>query len=183
MNVSKFQSVINKMPKYMRDLKACKPIAMHPDPDWVRMRPNLPEKGIYALYEQGKPMYVGRSDRLPGRLLGHSQPGSASEKASFAFNIAVRDFAYLRDGEISAEELPNLGRDGLELLLNWINGSVSRSDLSKNDKFIPYFKEAKQRVRKMKVRVVEIEDPIEQTIFEVYALMELGTKFNSFENH
>ena len=35
----------------------------------------------------------------------------------------------------------------------------------------------------MKVRVVEIEDPIDQTIFEVYAHMELGTKFNSFENH
>ena len=45
------------------------------------------------------------------------------------------------------------------------------------------FSEAKERVRNMTIRIVEIRDPIEQTIFEVYAHMKLGTPFNSFENH
>ena len=35
----------------------------------------------------------------------------------------------------------------------------------------------------MGVRVVEIEDDIEQAIFEIYAHMELDTPYNTFENH
>ena len=35
----------------------------------------------------------------------------------------------------------------------------------------------------MCVKAVGIEDPIEQTLFEVYAHLALGTKYNSFENH
>ncbi|WP_407309875.1 hypothetical protein [Desulfosporosinus sp. SB140] len=50
--------------------------------------------------------------------------------------------------------------------------------------FVELFLNAKKRVSKMSVRAVEINDPIVQTIFEVYASMELKTdEFNSFENH
>ena len=36
----------------------------------------------------------------------------------------------------------------------------------------------------MSVRVVEVDNPIIQTLFEVYASMELETEeYNSFENH
>ena len=40
----------------------------------------------------------------------------------------------------------------------------------------------------MGIRVVEVNDPIEQVVFEVYAALELGTTreqggFNDFENH
>ena len=35
----------------------------------------------------------------------------------------------------------------------------------------------------MEVCVVGVADPIEQTIFEVYAHLELQSPFNSFENH
>ena len=43
---------------------------------------------------------------------------------------------------------------------------------------------AKARVAKMPVRVIEINDPIVQTIFEVYAVMHLDTtEYNDFDTH
>ena len=38
------------------------------------------------------------------------------------------------------------------------------------------------RVSKMQIRVIEIEDPVEQTLFEVYASLELETK-NEWGTH
>jgi hypothetical protein len=35
----------------------------------------------------------------------------------------------------------------------------------------------------MNVRVIEINDPIIQTIFEVYVSMELNTEYNDFDTH
>jgi hypothetical protein len=36
----------------------------------------------------------------------------------------------------------------------------------------------------MGIKAIEIDDPLTQTIFEVYAAVKLGTlEFNSFENH
>jgi len=35
----------------------------------------------------------------------------------------------------------------------------------------------------MSVRVIESDHPIDQTIFEVYASMELKTPYNDFDTH
>lgn len=61
--------------------------------------------------------------------------------------------------------------------------SMSRNDLQSDEKFQPLYDAAKERVRRMVVRVVGVVDPIEQTILGVCAHMELNTPFNSFENH
>ena len=37
-------------------------------------------------------MYVGRSDRLADRLLEHGQPANGPESATFAFNLAYRQW-------------------------------------------------------------------------------------------
>ena len=62
---------------------------------------------------------------------------------------------------------------------------MKREDLARDPEFKPLFDEAKRRVREMDIRVVEIHDPIEQTVFEIYAHLKLETpaEFNSFENH
>jgi hypothetical protein len=49
--------------------------------------------------------------------------------------------------------------------------------------FSELFRDAKERVGRMTVRVIEITDPIEQTLFEVYAALALATPYNDFENH
>lgn len=156
--MKRFQDVIDKMALYVKKLETCEVIRMNTKADRRTLRHTLPaSKGVYVLYECGKPMYVGRSDKLADRLLQHGQPSGGSETASFAFNIAKDKFAGSQ--------------------------SVSRQELQQNAKFKDLFTEAKDRVRKMDVRVVGIEDDIEQAIFEIYAHMKLATRYNTFENH
>ena len=155
---SRFQEVMGKMSKYMEKLGECEAISMYNMAERRALRRKLPaSKGIYVLYERGRPMYVGRSDNLADRLLEHGQPSGGSETATFAFNIAKQEFP----------------------------GSTSmvRKNLQKDKQFQLLFDAAKERVRKMEVCVVGVADPIEQTIFEVYTHLELQTPYNSFENH
>ena len=155
---SRFQDVMAKMPMYMEKLGESEAISMYSMADRRVLRRKLPaSEGIYVLYERGWPMYVGRSDNLADRLLEHGQPSGDSETATFAFNIAKQEFPR--------------------------STSMMRKDLQKDQEFQLLFDAAKERVRRMAVRVVGVVDPIEQTIFEVYAHLELQTPFNSFENH
>ena len=150
--------MIDKMPKYMRKLENCEVMGMYTKAERHTLRRKLPaSKGVYVLYEQGEAMYVGRSDNLADRLLAHGRPSGESETATFAFNLAK-------------ERFPG-------------SPAMSRKELQRADAFNLLFDKAKQRVRKMKIRVVHVEDSIEQTILEVYAHMALKTPFNSFENH
>lgn len=151
----------NKMPEYLKGLKACKPFT--PDKlcnlrrDGKPLKP-LPEaKGVYCFYEDDKPLYVGRTRNIRKRVLQHRRLSGRHNSAAFAFNIAKKEF-----------EKNHPCKD------------LSRAELSKNPIFDDIFTEAKKRVRKMSVRFVKIKDPIEQTVFEVYAHMELGTPFNDF---
>ena len=155
---SRFEEVMGKMAMYMEKLGECGAISMYNMADRRELRRNLPaSKGIYVLYERGRPMYVGRSDNLADRLLEHGQPSGGSETATFAFNMAKQEFPGAT--------------------------SMMRKNLQKDKRFQLLFDAAKERVRKMEVRVVGVADPIEQTIFEVYTHLELQTRYNSFENH
>ena len=143
---------------YFDKLRDCGAIGMCTVAERRALRRKLPaSKGIYVLYEREKPMYVGRSDDLAERLLEHGQPSGGSETATLAFNMAKQKFSG--------------------------STSMARKDLQKDKDFQLLFDAAKERIRKMDVRVVGVEDPIEQTILEVYAHLELHTPFNSFENH
>ena len=178
MTHTRFEDVIEKMPKYLQELKDCEVITRD---ERGNLAPYLPtDVGIYVFYENDEPMYVGRTNRLKKRLPEHGRPSSSPESASFAFNIAKLQFAPpLVPDSISKQEL--LAHIDKLMKID----KMSRKDLAKDPDFKPLFDEAKQRVKQMGIKVVEIEDPIEQTIFEVYAHLELGTppEFNSFENH
>ena len=153
-----FKDVVANMQGYLTELENCEPLRMETDPERRALRKRLPaSEGIYVLYEGEDAKYVGRSDQLADRLLAHGRPSSGSDSASFAFNIARSQF----DGSLA----------------------LSRKQLAQDAKFQRLFSGAKEQVTKMDVKVVEVRDPIEQTIFEVYAHMELETPFNSFENH
>jgi hypothetical protein len=121
----------------------------------------LPKMGIYVFYEDGKPIYTGRTRNIHRRLGEHCRPSSGHTSATFAFLIAK--------GE--AEKLG-------------INTKLTRNDLVLNPEFNELYLKAKQRVSKMSVRVIEITDPIAQTVFEVYASLALGTsEYNDFDTH
>ena len=56
-----------------------------------------------------------------------------------------------------------------------VRGSRSRNDFQNDDEFKHFFDDAKTRVRAMCFRVVEVADAVDQTVFEVYAGVQLGT--------
>ena len=160
-----FADVVCKMPEYLKGLENCELVAPDEHGNLPLGAPPSKTEGIYCFYEGGKPLYVGRTRDLRFRVLEHRRPSGDHFTASFAFNIAKEEF-----------EKRNPTED--------VNG-LSRKELSENPIFDILFTEAKERVRKMSVRFVKVEDPIEQTIFEVYAHMELGTspRFNNFGTH
>ena len=118
----------------------------------------LPKAGIYVLYKDEIPLYVGRTGSLKARLKQHGYKNSNRFSASFAF--------------IPAKKLA---------LASGVNCNRSRKDLAADAEF--KFKEAKEAVSLMQFRCVEITDSIEQTLFEVYAALELNTPHNSFDPH
>ena len=126
----------------------------------------IPEKGIYVFYESGKSLYVGRSDRMRERILEHGRPRSLHNSATFAFLLAM---------EMAT-------RKGINCT------GITRDDLQIDDDFKPLYDQAKERVSNMQLRVVEVSDAIEQSVFEVYAALHLKTTrnyggYNDFENH
>ena len=158
-----WEDVVDKMPVLLCKLKS----------DTLRHRDDtgkLPEQGIYVFYEGGKPIYVGRTNQMKRRIRNHGSQ-SATTAATFAYLVAKRE---LEVKGITPEVKP--GKP---------SSRITNTDVAKYPGIISA---ARERVGKMQFRVVEITDPIEQTLFEVYAAVLLGTTreqggYNAFENH
>ena len=153
----RFEEIIDKMPEYLLELEKCKVITKD---NSGKFSPSLPtDKGIYVFYEGEMPMYVGRSDRLRNRLHEHGRPSSDSNSASFAFNIAKR--------EQLLEDLKEIERSGTQDIPESIRERYeSRSKLEGDPEFTSRFNKSKRRVRNMSIRVVEVQDAIEQAILD-----------------
>ncbi len=149
-----FTEIINKFPGWLDRLQKSESLSRNEFQ-------TVPDQGIYVFYdEKDQPLYVGRSDRMRTRLLAHGRPGSGHESATFAFILAKE----------------NLG-------LEETGTTRSRRELQMDKKFLKKYLEKKEEVSKMKVRVIEIIDPAEQALFEIYASLELETPYNVWENH
>ena len=149
-----WNDLVKQMPTLLKQLMS------QPLRSWNN-RGLLPQKGVYVFYEDGKPVYVGRTNTMSRRLNEHGNPSSRHNSATFAFNIAKR----------------KAKKQGM-------NTQLKRSQLEVDPAFSKLFLEAKTRVSKMPVRVIEISEPITQTLFEVYAVMCLDTReYNDFDTH
>ena len=162
-NTDAWNCIINKMPVLLFELMS----------DTLRHRGamgELPERGIYVFYESGKPIYVGRTNRMRKRIQEHGSP-NATKAATFAYLVAKKDLE-----DIGTAPAVQSGKP---------SSRITNADVKKHPCVISA---ARQRIGEMKFRVVEITDPIEQTLFEVYAALVLGTTraqggYNDFENH
>ena len=157
-----WEAVQTRLPDLLNELKSCPPLLR----DSPRRLLDIPKQGIYVFYEDGRPRYVGRSDRMRTRILEHGRAGSRHNAATFAFLLAT-EVAHGKGIDRTAR---------------------TRDDLQKADDFKPLYDEAKARVRRMEFKVVEVTDPIEQAAFEVYAALCLKTTleqggYNDFRNH
>ena len=153
----KFDEIVASMAPLLEQLQSCEPYRA---PNYK----GIPQKGIYAFYEQGVPVYIGRvggtsKQNMRNRIRQHTIPSAGHNQAVFAFRLLQ-------------EKLGVATGHGAEL---------SRDELAKRND--TEFKEMKERVRNMDVRAVEIRDSATQTVFEVYASLALDTPYNSFDTH
>ena len=157
-----WEAVADRLPVLLKQLKGSNFIVR----DRQGRLSMIPPKGIYVFYKTGKPLYVGRFDRMRERLLEHGRPSSTHNSATFAFLLAME-----------MAKCAGIDRAG-----------IARDDLQIADEFKPLYDQAKERVRDMQIKVVGIDDAIEQSVFEVYAALHLKTTrayggYNDFENH
>ena len=115
--------------------------------------------GVYAFFENGQPVHVGRTRNLQGRLRGHITRSHNS--ASFAFKQtrhALQRYATYRP-------------------------EGSRAALTKDPMFGPEFERQIARVKMMEVHFLEIADSLAQYLLELYAHMEWGLPLDEFDTH
>ena len=126
-------------------------------------RQNLPQfAGIYVFYENEEPIYVGRANNIKKRISGHTLPSSGHNSANFAFNLARLEF----------EESLSESKKGRETLME-------------NPNFFVKFSKFKKQLFASKIKCIEIQNDIIQTMFEPYLALKLGTYpiNNNFDNH
>jgi len=111
-----------------------------------------PIPGIYVFYNDEKPIYVGRANNIKLRIQYHTRPSSGSESASFAFNLTKLEF----------EEKIN-------------ESKIGRDAIMKLEGFSDRFTKHKEDLHASRIRCIEIENDIIQTMFEPYLALKLGT--------
>ena len=148
----KFKNEFQKFPDLLIELENSQAYERHQIPRTLN-------RGIYVFYENGMPIYVGRSGRtgrFKTRIQEHSRRSSGHNTATFAFLIAKENYQQKNPGSI-----------------------ISREKLAETHEFVV----AKERIAKMQIKFIEIEDPVVQTLFEVYASLELETPYNEWGTH
>ena len=123
----------------------------------------MPKSGVYLLSEADRHLYVGRSNDIRGRIGRHCLPGATERMAAFAFRLAREATGNLR--------------------ASYKKGEGSRAALMEDPAFVGSFTNAKARIREMDLRFVEENDPVRQTLLEVYVAVVLATPYNDFDNH
>ena len=123
-------------------------------------RKHVPKKeGIYVLYENGSPLYVGRTRDLWRRLGEHSLQGSDEYLATFAIVLA---------------------REETNIPATYKKETSAKHLIANHRAFAAAFDTAKKRIRNMEVRWMEEPDPDSRYLLEFYAAKELRTPCNSF---
>lgn len=123
--------------------------------------PSVPATaGVYLFSEGANLMYVGQTRNLRQRLRQHTAKASRENQASFAFNLAIE-----------AAAAAGLAFTG------------TRKERAADPEFASLFTAARERVAAMDVRFIELPDPIERTLFEVFAADALNLPYNDFETH
>ena len=121
------------------------------------------KRGVYLFTENGRHLYVGRSDRLFERYKNHWGPRKTEREAAFAFKLAREATGYMKP--------------------TYKKGPGSRQNLALDPTFGKAFTDAKARIRAMEYRWVEETNPTCQCLLEIYVSVVLATTYNDFDTH
>ncbi len=122
--------------------------------------PNAP--GVYAMFEHGVCVYVGRTKSVRSRMRNHSAASSCHNKAAFAFRLARE-----ATGKPPAT-------------YQTIGG---RRALAEDPEFRAVFADQRARVGNMPAAFIELPDDAAQAVFELYAALCLGATYFDFATH
>lgn len=151
MEENRFYEAVDRMPQLFDQLMRCEPLEMKARAEW---------KGLHAIYVfydgDGNPCHTGRTRNLQGRVRAHT--ADSHHSASFAFKRA---------------------RQSLDLKATY-RPEGSRASLMQDAAFKAEFDRQRQKIGLMHLRYVEIECPIEQHLFELYAALRMGTSLSEF---
>lgn len=151
MSEADFYSAVERLPDHFQQLMSGEPLPLRPSKEWAGLHV------IYVFYDaEGEPCHVGRTRNLQGRIRAHT--ANSHHSASFAFKRARKELglkATYRKGE-------------------------GRAALLARPEFKSVFDRHREEIRNMTIRYVEIDCPIEQHLFELYAAMRLGTSLSEF---
>jgi predicted GIY-YIG superfamily endonuclease len=114
--------------------------------------------GVYLFTENRKDLYVGRGKNLKKRIPQHSP--TRMTDAPFAFRLARE-----KTGMLKASYKPD---------------ALSRKQLQKNPAFIKAFLAQAERIGKMSIRFVRVEDATTQALLEIYTATVLDAPHNEF---
>ncbi|MGU9980883.1 hypothetical protein ACJ4V0_12665 [Phreatobacter sp. HK31-P] len=149
-----FESHTSRIPSLFSALDSAEPFLMQ-----LRRRsaPNAP--AVYVLFDDGKPVHIGRTRDLRRRLQDHVTKDH--NKASFAFKSARRTLGFKATYK----------KEG------------SRKYLMMNQEFIKCFHGNIELLLRMKFKFIEIANSIDQYLLELYAHMEYGLPLDEFDTH
>ncbi len=112
-------------------------------------------RGCYVFLETGRPFYVGISKKVIERIRQHLR-GRSHFEATLAYRMAKRDAL----------------------------GKRTRAENMDSPTFMRRFALKRQRLAQADVAFVEVQNPLELYLLEVYAAMELRTdRWNTFDTH
>jgi excinuclease UvrABC nuclease subunit len=76
----KFKALVEQLEPTLQRLISMEPVKLSSLPR------KMPEASIYVFFEDNKPLYVGRTNRMKSRIRYHSR--ESAKDAPFAFRIA-----------------------------------------------------------------------------------------------
>ena len=151
MSEERFRDAVQRMSSLFDQLMACDLLEMKARSDWKGMH------AIYVFYDaDGNACHTGRTRNLQGRIRAHR--ANSHHSASFAFKRA---------------------REALDRKATY-RPEGSRAALMEDAEFKAEFDRQRGEIGAMKLRFVEIECPIEQHLFELYAALRLETSLSEF---
>lgn len=112
-------------------------------------------RGCYVFLSGRRPFYVGISKKVIERIRQHLR-GRSHFEATLAYRIAQRGTRHKQ----------------------------TRAANMRSKSFMRRFEQARKQLANAEVAFVEVENPLELYLLEVYAAMKLGTgRWNSFDTH
>jgi hypothetical protein len=118
--------------------------------------------GVYAIFEGGECLYVGRTGDVRSRLKTHCADSSTHHSASFAFRLAR---------EATGNEQATYKKAG------------GRAELASTPAFNAEFTRQRRRIGAMEAAFIGLPNDETQAMFEIYAAMCLLARHSKFNTH